>query len=274
MGLQRRGEHRAHRPRSGSLHQPERDTEPGVVVDAGDRLQLRAVGQPHPAHHVQLPQLHRLAALPAAILPPSPPALPPGQPQPAQRPPDRGHTRHRVKPLPAQPVGQPRRPPARMLYPQLHQPRLHHRAHLMRTPPRPMRPVDQALQPRPGVAAQPRVQPLPRHPHLRRRLGHRHSVLNDRQHRQVPLLGHAQLPHPDHLRTQPKGSKAIMSRINRAGVNHQPNTLSSISRSHFVKDQPSADTAGSGPRGARTHNPRIKSPLLCQLELEAQMLLG
>jgi hypothetical protein len=28
-----------------------------------------------------------------------------------------------------------------------------------------------------------------------------------------------------------------------------------------------------GPRGARTHNPRIKSPLLCQLELEARQLL-
>jgi hypothetical protein len=27
-----------------------------------------------------------------------------------------------------------------------------------------------------------------------------------------------------------------------------------------------------GPRGARTHNPRIKSPLLCQLELEARKI--
>jgi hypothetical protein len=32
-------------------------------------------------------------------------------------------------------------------------------------------------------------------------------------------------------------------------------------------------SAGGGPRGVRTHNPRIKSPLLCQLELEARQLL-
>ena len=41
------------------------------------------------------------------------------------------------------------------------------------------------------------------------------------------------------------------------------------------EDQASTELAhaGGGPRGARTHNPRIKSPLLCQLELEARQLL-
>ncbi len=41
--------------------------EPGVVVDAGDQLALAPAGQEHPAHDVQLPQLHRGIALPAAI---------------------------------------------------------------------------------------------------------------------------------------------------------------------------------------------------------------
>ena len=48
-----------------------------------------------------------------------------------------------------------------------------------------------------------------------------------------------------------------VSSISRDGVKHQPNTdPSRISR---------ARTQDGGPRGDRTHNPRIKSPLLCQL---------
>jgi hypothetical protein len=38
-----------------------------VVIEAGDQLDLGAVGQEHPAHDVELPQLHRLFAFPPDI---------------------------------------------------------------------------------------------------------------------------------------------------------------------------------------------------------------
>ena len=82
-----------------------------------------------------------------------------------------------------------------------------------------------------------------------------------RQHRAIPLLGHTQLPHDQGVS---RINRSSVSTINRNTVNHQPKT----------KRQASADVLQrlSGPRGARTHNPRIKSPLLCQLELEARSL--
>src|SRR5256885_16402950 len=61
--------HGGHEPMAdelGSLprHQPRRHADPGVVVDAGQRLGRGAVGEQEAAHQVQLPQLHRPAALP------------------------------------------------------------------------------------------------------------------------------------------------------------------------------------------------------------------
>jgi hypothetical protein len=44
------------------------DTEPGVIIDPGDQLQLSAVGQEHRPGDVQLPQLHRCLALPALVV--------------------------------------------------------------------------------------------------------------------------------------------------------------------------------------------------------------
>jgi hypothetical protein len=48
-----------------------------------------------------------------------------------------------------------------------------------------------------------------------------------------------------------------VSSINQDGVNHQPIPIrqGSTALAH----------GKGGPRGDRTHNPRIKSPLLCQL---------
>jgi hypothetical protein len=70
-------------------HQIGRDAVPGVVVDPGQRLGAAAVGEQEPAHHVQLPQLHRLAALPAPpVLTAAPPGLRVDQPGPDQGPVD------------------------------------------------------------------------------------------------------------------------------------------------------------------------------------------
>ena len=52
-------------PLGGLPHDHERaDTEPGVVIDPGQRLNPAPVGQYEPTHHIHLPQLHRGAALP------------------------------------------------------------------------------------------------------------------------------------------------------------------------------------------------------------------
>ena len=52
----------------GPLDQPGHDPEPGMVIDAGHDLQLLAIGQPDPAQHLQLPQLHRPVPLPTAVI--------------------------------------------------------------------------------------------------------------------------------------------------------------------------------------------------------------
>jgi hypothetical protein len=81
-----------------------------------------------------------------------------------------------------------------MQLPQLHEPDLHPRIHLMRTRPGPIRPIGQPVQPARGIPAQPGMQPLPRHPDLRRHIGHRQAVLHDSQDRLITLLDHGELP--------------------------------------------------------------------------------
>jgi hypothetical protein len=61
------GEDPTHAVGVGPLDEPRGHTEPGVVVDAGHGLELAAIGQPDPAHDVQLPQLHRLTTFPAPV---------------------------------------------------------------------------------------------------------------------------------------------------------------------------------------------------------------
>jgi hypothetical protein len=48
------------------------------------------------------------------------------------------------------------------------------------------------------------------------------------------------LPHPDHLPAPAEKQQTIMSRINRAGVNHHPEQVSRINRTGSVKHQPSS----------------------------------
>ncbi len=116
------------------------------------------------------------------------------QPQPHQRPRDRRPARHRVEPLPTQPIRQPVRPPPRMQRSKLGDPYFYRRIHLMRARPRPMRTITQTLQPLSRIPRQPRMQRLPAHPHLAGHLRDRQTILDHRQNRLIPLLSHAQLP--------------------------------------------------------------------------------
>jgi len=64
--------------RPGALpgHQQRRDAVPGVVIDPGQRLGVRAVGQQEPTDDVHLPKLHRPPTLPPTpLLPPPVPRL-------------------------------------------------------------------------------------------------------------------------------------------------------------------------------------------------------
>ena len=64
VGLQRGDQPVTDRLRPLSRHQPRRHAEPGVVIDTGQRLGPRPVGQRETADHIHLPQLHRRRPLP------------------------------------------------------------------------------------------------------------------------------------------------------------------------------------------------------------------
>jgi hypothetical protein len=186
-------------------HQPCADTEPGVIIQPGQCLGRGPVGQADPAHEVHLPQLHRRAALPALPRLP-PPAVATGLDQtgPGQRPIHTGHTRHRRHPAAVQLDHDPPRPPRRMQPPQLEHRRLDQRRHLMRTRPRPVRPIRQPRQTVGLIPADPGMQRLPGHAPLLRRSGHVMPIGDHRQHRPIALLGHAHLPHRGSVKDQPK----------------------------------------------------------------------
>ena len=200
MAAQRPGQRQAHRPGRGPQHHLRAHDEPGVVIDAGHDLDLGAAGQVHPAHHVHLPQLHRPAPLPApVILPPPLALLRIHQAMPDQRPVHRRPPRQRHHPRPLQLPADPRRPPPRMIPPHAHDPRLHRGGHLMRARRRPRRPVRQPAQAARRIAGQPLMHRLPRHTMAAGHLGNRQALLQDLQHRPVPLLHHTQL----HQHTRP-----------------------------------------------------------------------
>jgi hypothetical protein len=80
------------------------------------------------------------------------------------------------------------------------------------------------------IARQPGVQRLARHPDLFGDLGHRQAVTNNRQHGLIPLLGHAQLPHPASVKDQPKQLSSISRghtpfEVGRAGLEPATNGL-------------------------------------------------
>ena len=64
---QRGGERQAHRPAGRPDHDQADHAVPGMVIDPGHELGLGPVGQEHPADDVQLPQRHRLIALPPQV---------------------------------------------------------------------------------------------------------------------------------------------------------------------------------------------------------------
>ena len=193
-----RSAERTRRRPAGGLpqHQHRAHAEPGMVIDPGQRLRptcrRRAANPPTTSIcHISIgtPRSHRFhfrSRRPADL----------GSISPSRASADRPPTQTAPgPPRPGQLEHQPPRPPPRMRPPHLGQRHLHRRRHLMRTRPRPVRPVSQALQPFALIPGQPHMQRLPRHPEPRRRDLHRVALGDHRQHRQIPLLGHAQFPH-------------------------------------------------------------------------------
>ena len=214
----------------GPLDQPSHDAEPRMVIDAGHDLQLAAIGEPDPAHHVQLPQLHRPVPLPPPVVRP---ATPTGdrldQLVADQGPVDRRPRRQRLATVTAQLVVEPPRPPVGMAPTQLTDPHLHLGGDLMRAAARTMRPVGQALQAGGCIPIHPAVQALTRDAPPLGDLGHRPPVTNHLHDGVIALLDHSVLPeHPPHPRglaagRQQPGKQGGVSRINRSRVRHQPN---------------------------------------------------
>ena len=101
------------------------------------------------------------------------------------------------------------------------------RRHLMRARRRPVRPVGQPLQTLGLIPGQPRMQRLPGTPHCAATSLTVTAVTDHRQHRLIPLLGHAQLPHPEGV-----------SRISRSRCQPSAENTSAITRSQNVKHQP------------------------------------
>ena len=93
------------------------------------------------------------------------------------------------------------RPPPRMRPAHLHDPRLDHRVHLMRTRQRPRAPIGQPPQPSRRVLAQPLVHRLARHPIAAGHIGDRRPVVEHLQHRLIALFHQPQLH--EHRRPPP-----------------------------------------------------------------------
>ena len=126
-----------------------------------------------------------------------------------QRPVDRRPSRHRIDAIALELPDDPRRPPRRMRPPQPDDPGLRRRAHLMRARHRAAGPVHQPRQAAViDIPAQPVVHRLPRHPIPARYIGHARAVIEDFQHRPVPLLGHTQL----HQHTRPPCLRPLIDR--------------------------------------------------------------
>lgn len=166
---------------------------PAVIIKAGHRRQLGAVGQVDPPDDVHLPQLHRPRPLPPRVI--RPPTLPLRRVDQAvtnQRPIRRRPTRHRIHTIPTQLVHDRPRPPTTMGPAQLHDPRLHRRRRLMRTPPRPRGPVRQPGRAPRRVSPQPVVHRLTGHAATASHI-HRRGPVQHLTHRLVPLLHQPQL---------------------------------------------------------------------------------
>ena len=198
-------------------------------------LARRPVGEQEPADDVHLPQLHRRPAFPPLPLPVTrrrPDRVDQAQPAPA---PGRPPTPTAPGPHPRLASSNTRSaadPNTDASPPQLQHRRLDRGRHLMRTRPRPVRPIRQPLQTLGLIPGQPRMHRLARPPRTWPATSVTVSPSADhRQHGLIPLLGHAQLPH--HRECQQSAEVA---------VNHQPKQC-----------QPSTEGRTSPIRRSNTH---------------------
>jgi hypothetical protein len=224
------GPHRQRQPVRDPLrglphHQKRRDTEPGMVIDPGQRLGPATISEQEATNRVQLPQLHRLTTLPPPpVLPTPSSSLRLDQPSAHQRPVDRRARRHR----PTRTRGalkfiqDPPRTPPRMRPTHLQDPGLDLTRHLVRTRGRTSRPGLQPSQPRVLIPTQPRMDRLPRDTPPLRDLRDRPAIGEHRHHRLILLLLHAQLhEHEPSVKNQPKP----LSSISRSHVKHEPEPI-------------------------------------------------
>ena len=212
-----------HQPGPLPRHQLRRHARPGMIIQPGQRLRLAAVGDQEPAHGVPSATARSAGPAPTASTPACGGAARPARPTRPAADTDTPTTRSPPGRRRPSSVAIRSRPPRPMLPPGLQHRRLHHRRHLMRTPSRSMRPIDQPLQAAGLILAKPGMQSLPTHPDRGRRLLDRPAVLDHRQHSQIALLRHAQLPHTG------------VSRISRSRCQPSTETLSPINRSRIVK---------------------------------------
>lgn len=150
---------------------------------------------------------------PAAAARPDPPA-------PTGSTPDTHPTHSAPAPPPPWPARTPTgAAPTRMRPPQPRDQHLHLCRHLMRTRPRPMRPIPQPLDPTSLVLPQPVMNRLPRHPEPGRHIGHGLTIGKNRPNRLIPLLSHTDLPHSGECHRSTETLSGISRRPN---VTYQP----------------------------------------------------
>ncbi len=193
MGAQGAGQGVAHGAGRGPGHQPGAHAEPGVVVDAGHRRELGAVGQVDAPHHVHLPQLHGPGALPALVVPSAAPAL--GrldQTMAHQRPIDRRPPGNRIHAFVVEAVADGARAPGGVLATKLEDAGLDRRRHLVGTALGLGAAIGQPGHPVVGIGPQPVVHGLAGHAVAPGNVDHRGSV-EHLAHRPIALLHQSQL---------------------------------------------------------------------------------
>src|SRR2546423_5222195 len=186
----------AHRLGTLREHEPSRDAEPGVVVDASQSLGRRAISEREAVHDVHLPELHGCAPLPTfpGLSSPAPThRVDDGSPHQAAI--DRGLRGRRLDALASQLERDPSRSPVGVGPAHLEHHHLHFRRHLVRAVGRPAGSIAQPLQALALIARQPTVHRLTRHAPLACHLTDDPTGGDDSLNRFVPLLTHAHLPH-------------------------------------------------------------------------------
>jgi hypothetical protein len=229
-------EHLADAAGVGPLDESGQDAESGVVVDPGHGLELAAVGQPDPAHDVQLPQLHGSGPLPAPVIALGASAGPGLDEAVAdQGPVDAGQPGRWVDADPDQFVGQAALAPVGMAAAQLAQVGLDCGRHLVRAAVGPVGAVGQGIQPAGPIAAQPAVDGLAADLVALGDLEHREPVAQHLHDGVAALLCHCELQkHAPDLLTSPlvgeaQEGRAVMSTINRNSGTHQPEATAQAS---------------------------------------------